>query len=66
MSSRRTSDGGGGGDAVVTGVGASDGSQAVVYLADLRAHLHQFLMSLGTGQGFGLFVGVGADVFPPP
>jgi len=43
---------------------AGDGDQAVVYLADLGAHLHQFLMSLDTSQGFGLFVRGVADVLP--
>jgi hypothetical protein len=41
---------------------AGDGDQAVVYLAYLSAYLDQFLMSLDTSQGFGLFVGIGADV----
>ena len=49
-----------------TGQVAGDGDQAVVYLADLGAHLHQFLMNLDTSQGFGLGFGVGADVLPPP
>jgi len=45
---------------------AGDGGQAVVYLADLAAYLHQFLISLDTRQGCRLGFGVGADILPPP
>ncbi len=34
------------------------------FISRISVRTCQFLMSLGTSQGFGLFVGVGADVLP--
>jgi hypothetical protein len=41
---------------------AGDGSQAVVYLTHLVLDGLKFIPGFDTGQGLGLFVGVGADV----
>jgi hypothetical protein len=45
---------------------AGDGGQAVVYLTHLTLGGLEFIPGFDTGQGFGLFVRVGADVLPPP
>jgi hypothetical protein len=38
----------------------------VIHLVDFGTHLHQLLVGLDASQGIGLFVGIGADVLPPP